>query len=323
MSTAIVKTADNALEQYQGQDAFIKEHGRQLISVGADCKSLEEMFDIIEKLPDDLEQKDNLFNILKRLNPNKKGVISDRAGAFHADLRLFHGVGNDPNRPSTLQIGEMYYSSGDTVGEVFVGTPLFIWTGRELVDKAEGDEMGQRLCLSQDRHVGDRHGYCKDCLYLPFRKDVKNEIYCRNFINTFMLSKDGKEIVLVRFGKTSEPAGRQLLQYAQRTPSLWHRWYSITTEKQLNQTKSKKWYVYKVEPASGDAGRVPPALHPVCEAFYASAGKDYVFPLIARSYADMARGDGGGDGAADTATATVVNETTDTGLNYANINEDE
>lgn len=319
MSNEIVKaTADQAIEKYQGQKEFIKEHGLQLVSLEGDYKTLDEVFELIEKLPDDVEQKENLFNILRRLNPNKKGVVSDRAASFHADLRLFHGVGNDPNRPSELRPGEMYFSSGDTVGSEFIGTPLFIWTGRELVDKGEDGEMGNRLCISQDRIVGDTRGYCKDCTYLPFRKDVKNEIYCRNFICAFMLSQDGREIVLVRFNKTSEPAGRQLLQYAQRTPALWTRWYSIRTESQTNATKKNKWYVYKVEPLAGDAGRVIPALHPICEAFYASAGREYVFPLIARTYADMARE----DSSATSTTAAVVTESTDTGLNYANINED-
>jgi hypothetical protein len=234
-------------------------------------------------------------------------------------------MGNDPNRPKDFIPGEMYFSSGDKVGKEFIGTPLFIWEGRELTEKSEDGTSQKTMCYSNDRKVGSTFGECQKCHYLPWRKGVeKSEPYCRNYINAFMLAQNGKELVLVRFNKTSEGAGRQLLKFAGRTPQLWYRWYSLKTISQISESnKSFKWYVYTVEAVSGEAGLVPPVLFPLCDAFYCAAGRDYVFPAIARCYADATQG---GEATASvegaTSTAETVTPADDKGFGYGEINSD-
>lgn len=319
--TSIVKS-EAALEKYKEYQSFIYEHGQQLISVSNDYKSPEEIFELVEALPDTLAQKDALFDVLKRLNPNRKGIVSGQALSFHTDLRLYHGVGNDPNRPADLVPGSMYYSSGDLVGKEFIGTPLFIWEGRELQEKGDDGSSGKTLCLSNDRKMGGMFGECQKCRYLPFRPDAsKDDIRCRNYINAFMLSQNGKEIVLVRFNKTSEGAGRQLIKFASRTPQLWTRWYSIKPAAQQSADKKMRWFTFTVETVTGTDGNVPTPLYPVCDALYCAAGRDFVYPAIARCYADASKDRTETTGGAAT-NVEVVTQETDKGFGYANINED-
>lgn len=321
----IVTTTSPSLQKYSEYQGFIREYGQRLLSVDADYKEPAELFELVDALPDDLPQKEALFTVLKRLSPERKGVVSDTPQAFHTDLRLFHGVGNDPNRPPDLVPGEMYYSSGDKVGKEFIGTPLFIWEGRELAEKTEDNTPGKVLCYSNDRKVGSNLGECQKCTYLPWRKGAeKTELYCRNYVNAFMLSQDGKELVLVRFARTSEGAGRQLLKFAARTPLLWYRWYSVKTVSQTSETnKTRRWFVYTVDSLPGSTGLVPPALAPICDALYCAAGRDYVFPAIARCYAEAAK-DRPGDAEAGASSGTPDSGTlqaTD-GYGYGAINED-
>lgn len=322
----IVKIDSPSIEKYKEYESFIREYGQRILSVDRDYKNTEELFELVDALPEDLPQKDGLYDILKRLSPERKGIVSDRAQSFHADLKLFHGTGNDPQRPQDLIPGEMYYSAGadNKVGKEFIGTPLFIWEGREYTEKTDPNTLPKTLCYSNDRKMGTTFGECQKCHYLPWRPGAdKTEITCKNNISAFMLAQDGKEIALVRFARTSEGAGRQLLKFAGRTPQLWQRWYSIKTESQVSNDKKNRWFVFTVQAVPGPEGLVPAALHPLCDAFYCAAGRDYVFPAIARCYADV-----GKSPATDNSTAnadikvTVVSTDADKGFGYNEINED-
>lgn len=322
----IVKIDSPSIEKYKEYEPFIREYGQRLLSVDRDYKNQDELFELVDALPEDLPQKDGLYDILKRISPERKGIVSDRAQSFHADLKLFHGTGNDPQRPQDLIPGEMYYSAGadNKVGKEFIGTPLFIWEGREYSEKTDPNTLPKSLCYSHDRKMGTTFGECQKCHYLPWRPGAdKAEMTCKNNISAFMLANDGKEIALVRFARTSEGAGRQLLKFAGRTPQLWQRWYSIKTESQVSNDKKNRWFVFTVQAVPGPEGVVPAVLHPICDAFYCAAGRDYVFPAIARCYADVGKAP-----ATENVTtnsdikATVVTTEADKGFGYGEINED-
>lgn len=322
----IMKIESPSLEKYKEYESFVREYGQRILSVDRDYKNPEELFDLVDALPDDLPQKDALYDVLKRLDPERKGILSERAQSFHTDLRLFHGTGNDPNRPQDLVPGEMYYSTGteNKIGKEFIGTPLFIWEGREYAEKAEPGATPKTICYSNNRKMGSAFGECQKCHYLPWRPGAdKTEMTCKNNISAFMLAQDGKEIVLVRFARTSEGAGRQLLKFAGRTPQLWQRWYSIKPVPQVSADKKIRWFVYTVEAVSGPEGVVPAALHPLCDAFYCAAGRDYVFPAIARCYADIGKSSTEESTSTASSTATVVTAEADKGFGgYGEINED-
>ena len=325
----IVKSEVAALEKYKDYENFVREYGQRILSVTRDYKEPEALFELVDALPDEILQKDALYAVLKRLNPERKGIISENTQAFHTDLRLFHGTGNDPNRPEDLLPGEMYFSSGEKVGKEFIGTPIFIWEGRELAEKKapDDDSMPKMVCYSNDRKVGSHFGECAKCTYMPWRKKAENEekadMFCRNYVNAFMLAQDGKELVLVRFKNTSEGAGRQLLKFAGRTPQLWYRWYSLKTLVQTSETNKKaRWYIYVVGSVTGPEGLVPPALSPICDALYCAAGRDYVFPAIARSYANASAEDPTVSEGGAAPTTELVTPATDTTYGYGAINED-
>jgi hypothetical protein len=322
----ITKIESSPLEKYKEYASFIRDYGQRILSIDRDYKNPTELFELVDALPDDLPQKDALYDVLKRLDPERKGILSERAQSFHTDLRLFHGTGNDPNRPQDLVPGEMYYSAGTDhkIGKEFIGTPLFIWEGREYAEKAEPGATPKTICLSHDRKMGTAFGECQKCHYLPWRPGAdKSEMTCKNNISAFMLAQDGREIVLVRFARTSEGAGRQLLKFAGRTPQLWYRWYSIKPVPQVSADKKIRWFVYTVETVSGPEGVVPAALHPLCDAFYCAAGRDYVFPSIARCYADIGKPSADAHDPVVAGTATVATAEADKGFGgYGEINED-
>jgi hypothetical protein len=99
----------------------------------------------------------------------------------------------------------------------------------------------------------------------------------------FMLMKNLKDIVLVRFQRTSEPAGRQLMKFVRRGRMPWLRWFSITSEQRTSQTdKSRRWFVMQVQPVEGE--KVPKELHDFCDAMCVLAERDYIYSGIARIY---------------------------------------
>jgi hypothetical protein len=325
----IVKSEVAALEKYKDYENFVREYGQRILSVARDYKEPDALFELVDALSDEIPQKEALYDVLKRLNPERKGIVSEKIQAFHTDLRLFHGTGNDPNRPVDLIPGEMYYSSGEKVGKEFIGTPIFIWEGRELAEKKapDDDAMPKVMCYSNDRKIGSHFGECQKCTYLPWRKkaedEEKSDMYCRNYVNAFMLAQDGRELVLVRFKNTSEGAGRQLLKFAGRTPQLWYRWYSMKTLVQTSETNKKaRWFIYVVGAIPGPEGLVPPALSPICDALYCAAGRDYVFPAIARSYANVPEEDPTVKAGETAGIPALVTPATDAAFGYGAINED-
>jgi hypothetical protein len=100
-----------------------------------------------------------------------------------------------------------------------------------------------------------------------------------------MLTKDMKEIVLVRFQKTSEPAGKQLRKFVKRSMLPWSKWFKITSESRVSKTDSnRRWYVMKVEPASGEDSLVPEGIHDFCDGMCSTLEATFILPNMASIY---------------------------------------
>jgi hypothetical protein len=236
---------------------------------------------IIDELPD--EYADNLIRLIQRTTKTRKGVYGESDDPGYLELKIDQGTGNDPNKPEKHIVGNLYTSNKETAGESFVGTVIALWKGRTMWgDPSLGENPGSPLCSSMDRVVGSLCGKCEDCPHLPWRDDQKQR--CGDTVTAFMLSKDMKEIFLVRFHKTSEKGGQQLARFVQRSFVPWSRWYEITTQVQVSKTdNTRRWYTFQASPSQD--GLVPDAIHDFCHAICTTIEATYILPRLAAIYA--------------------------------------
>jgi len=285
--TAIEKFGDSKLLALlgEGNEEFVKEHGAQVLRIEKEMPDPDKLDDIIFSLPD--EMADPISNIMQRMNPQRKGIVSSSSQPEFTELRLFQGPGADPNRPDNAIPGQFYLSSKENVGPVFEGTVLAIWEGRTMWgDRSDDGAPRMPICTSMDRKRGSHYGNCESCPNRPWKDNKPQK--CANDVVAFMLMKDLKDIVLVRFQRTSEPAGRQLMKLVKRGRMPWLRWYSIDTESRTSQNdKSIRWFVMQVKPIEEE--KVPKELHPFCDAMCTAAERDYIYSGIARIYKQAQR----------------------------------
>ncbi len=273
---------DNSLMAVLGtNEVFVKEHGAALLRIEEETPTTDKLDDIMFALPDELA--DPISNIMQRMNPNRKGIVSSNTQPDYTELRLFQGTGADPNRPDNSIPGQFYLSSKEVVGPEFFGTVLAIWEGRTMWgDRSDDGAPRMPICTSMDRNRGSNFGDCSTCPNRPWRDNQPQK--CANDVVAFMLMKDLKDIVLVRFQRTSEPAGRQLMKLVKRGSAPWMRWFKFTTESRTSQNdKSIRWFVMQVQPVENE--KVQKELHPFCDAMCNAAERTFIYPGIAKIYA--------------------------------------
>ena len=286
-----------ATELGENNELFMQTYGDAVARVDKELPSKRQLQMIMDKLPEDL--LDNLSGILKKLSGVSKGVYVSEDRPELTELRLYHGTGNDPNRPEKMIPGEYYLTSKTNIGESFDCTVLAIWTGRTMWEE---DNRGMPACQSMDRKYGSTFGVCEDCINKPWRGGQPQK--CNNDVLALVLPKTMDDIVLVRFTKTSEPAGKRLAKFVKSSMSPWTKWYTITSkEKTGKEDKTRRWYVMEVEPVGGDDGYVPEELDEFCDAMCTMLESTIVLPGIARIYsqaqeamAEMADPSGGSAG---------------------------
>jgi hypothetical protein len=239
---------------------------------------------VIDALPD--EYADKVASIIRRNMGKRRGLYADDDRPELTELRIFHGTGNDPNRPENIIPGQYYLTSKETVGKQFVGTVLAAYKGRTMWgDRDSGENMRMPVCQSMDRKVGSSFGYCDTCPNKPWRDGKMQR--CSDDVVAYMLTKDLNDIVLVRFAKTSEGAGRQLIKFIRRTEQNWSKWYSITADATVNQNdKNQRYYVMKVSPVEGEEKDVyvPDELQAFCDMMSAIIEANIMLPGMAHVY---------------------------------------
>lgn len=281
-TTAIKKAPPTTIASIgAGDDAFTERWGGAVERVAFNLPTLPEFKTIIDALP--AEYAANLKSIVRKAMGAREGVFGP--GDQQADwpeLRVYQGTGTDPNRPDKQIPGEFYLTTKETVGDKFEGAVLALWEGRTMWgDPDAGESTKMPMCHSMDRIMGSLCGPCDDCPHFPWRDNQRSR--CADDVVAFMLSKDMKDIVLVRFAKTSCPAGTQLRRLSGRGENNWDRWFTLTIDPRTSPTdKSHRWYVLKVEPSAG--APVPTEIHEFCRAMCTSLQASYILPNLASIY---------------------------------------
>jgi hypothetical protein len=277
---AIVKLSDGPLANLaESHPMFQEKYKEDLERVSATLPSPASLQKIIEGMPENI--RSSVSEIIKKTSGKKRGVYTEDNRPDFPELRLFHGSGNDPNKPENVIPGHFYLNTKENVGAEFKGAVIAIWAGRTMWGDRDGGDSGMPICQSMNRVVGSTYGTCKTCPHRPWRGGEKQK--CGDDVVAFMLTEDLKELVLVRFNKTSEPAGRRLLRMANRDMELWSKWYSITSDARTSkQDKNWRWFVMQVEPV--EDGLVPESVYDFCGAMCTLLEASIVLPKIADTY---------------------------------------
>lgn len=276
-STALTPYAAKLAE---GNDRFLTQYRERIDMAEKDMPSPRQLQEIIDKLPEDLAE--NINGIFERLSPVRKGIYAADSKLDMVELRLYQGTGTDPNRPSNCNPGQYYLTSKENVGPVFEGIVVLIWQGRTMWGDRE-DNNRVPVCQSMDRKVGSNFGDCDTCPHLPW-KDGKKQL-CSDDCGAFMLTRDLKELVLVRFSRTSEPAGRQLMRLVRKTRLPWIKSYKVTSEEKKNEKERRRWFEMRTE--VGDY--TDEQIYDLCNALSSITDHDFILPNISFSYRRAAR----------------------------------
>jgi hypothetical protein len=261
-------------------DKFIAQYKERILLAEKDMPSTRQLQEIIDKLPDDLAE--NINGIFDRLSPVRKGIYAADTKLDMTELRVYQGTGTDPNRPSNCNPGQFYLTSKENVGPVFEGIVVLIWQGRTMW--GEKDEASRvPVCQSMDRKMGSNYGECETCPHQPW-KDGQKQL-CSDDAGAFMLTKDLKELVLVRFPRTSEPAGRQLMKLVRKTRLPWMKTYKITAEEKKDEKKRTRWFEMRIEVGDYTDEKV----YDLCNALCSITDHDFILPNIGFTYKRAAR----------------------------------
>lgn len=280
---AIEKSKQNAIAEIgQGDELFLSRYGKSVARVAEELPTPIQFQQIIDGIPD--EYIDDLTSIIQKTMGTRKGIYGDSDRPEFPELRIYHGTGSDPNRPDKQVPGEYYLTTKENVGDLFQGCVLALWEGRTMWGDAEaGETTKMPICQSMDRRIGSTCGECDECPHKPWKDGQQQR--CADDVVAFMLAKDMKEIVLVRFQKTSEPAGRQLRRFVKRSMVPWSKWFNLTlTQRTSKQDNNRRWFVMEVEPASGNDALVPEGIHNFCDAMCTTLEATYILPNIAHIY---------------------------------------
>ncbi len=281
--TALDKPKTNAIASIgHGDTLFLSRYKDTVERVSTELPTPNMFQEIIDNLPE--EHIDNLMGIIQKTMGARKGIYGDSDRPDFPELRIYHGTGNDPNRPEKQVPGEYYLTTKENVGDVFEGTVLALWEGRTMWGDAEaGETTKMPICQSMDRRMGSTCGVCDDCPHRPWRDNKQQR--CADDVVAFMLTKDMKEIVLVRFQKTSEPAGKQLRKFVKRSMLPWSKWFQITSESRTSKhDTNRRWFVMKVEPSQGDDALVPETIHAFCDAMCSTLEATFILPNMSSIY---------------------------------------
>jgi len=274
-----VVAALSLLQSYSHVPEFVERYGKQLMRIEKEGVTASTIDEALWKFPEEVQDK--LFALVAKMNPQKKGVVAEGAVTEFLEVRVNQGTGNDPNRPEDSISGHFYLSSSEKMGKDFLATPILLWEGCQKWEKRDAGDTRPSVpeCTSHDRIMGDKYGHCQKCLYLPWRDGKVQD--CSNMVSGILLTKDPMNLVLIRFQRTSTPGGTQLVKLARRGSVPWARWYKFETEKQ-EKDATKRWFTIKAIPVDE---KVDAPTQKFCDLMCTVAERDYLYPKIARNYA--------------------------------------
>jgi hypothetical protein len=260
---------------------FMECYSEKLEIVGFELPNQREIRKIAAELPAEYKKQIELL-LSRTMGDDAGGYGGSSGGANYVELRLFHGTGNDANRPEDTIPGQFYLSSMEGVGKTFEGTPLVWWEGCTMWPSKE-DTVRVPLCHSMDQRVGSSFGMCNQCPNIQWHNNQPGP--CGKDVVMFMLSKNLTDIVMVRFAKTSTKAGEKLIAIAKRNPPAYSKWYNVTSKVTVHKTDpNKRWFLFDAVPQTGEQAIVPEALHPLLKALKLSIEAAIILPQMANIY---------------------------------------
>ena len=267
-------------------ERFAKQYGQQLKEYAESMPTREDFDEALDELAEDeetLELAESLGTVLTQTQGNKRGMFSAEESIVFPELRIYHGVGDDANRPDSCRAGHYYLNTNDPVGEHFEGAVIAIWKGRTMWgDRDAGESTSAPLCQSMNRLVGSMCGECATCPDKPWRNGEPTR--CNDDVVAFMLSRDCKRLVLVRFQKTSVKAGNKLYRTVSIGSAPWRKWWRLSLEKQTKG--NNRWYVMTCNLAgeTKEEYLTPKAIDKFCDLLCVNLSGTFILPGIARTY---------------------------------------
>lgn len=256
--------------------SFLERYGKRLARV--ERPSLAQLAMLVDALPD--ESQGQVTNLIKKMDTERPGLYLADNRPQLTELRLYQGSGSDPNRPDNCRVGDFYLTTKRNVGSEFVGAVIALWQGRTMWPGPD-EARGAPLCTSMDRQMGSKFGNCATCPERPWNQGEKTR--CNNDVVAFMLPPDLDELILVRFSRTSETAGRQLSKLVAKDLVPWRRFFRVTSaERQGAGGASIKWHVMRIEPHGDET--MPSELHEFCAALCSTIEHDFILPGLASIY---------------------------------------
>ena len=274
--------------------------------------SPEDLFNIVLKLPQ--AQQDKMLELVRKLNPKKQGLHTTRQGFSPTQVRLYQGTGTDIARPKATLKGQFYTADSRVLGEKFTCAVLTVVEGRIMWPQrpekgaavsTDGPVSKMPLCYSLDRLEGSRYGSCATC---PNSTKQYTMGGCAREVIVYFMDSEMTGVYELRFSKTSEGAGNQLLKILNKSENPWDRWFVFESAERTDSVKDYNWCVQKISPVNHatDATKndTPKELHPLFTALSKIIDVDVYFAGLAdvydRSKSSTEAGVGAGS-AADTA----------------------
>jgi hypothetical protein len=260
--------------------AFGVEYKKQIERVLKNLPSDRSLNETLDNLPD--ETADKLSALLNKLNPEKQGIYTSDDKPMFPDLKIHHGVGKDPNRPEKMYPGQLYLTSQEVVGETFIGSVLFIYEGRTMWEKG----TDAPVCQSMDRKIGSTYGNCVTCPNRPWAAGQKTD--CSDDVTAYVLRDNLDDIVVIRFSKTSGPAGTRLIKALRRAQNIWDPKIKFAVETATNENNT--WYKLTAAKVTEGERYTPEALSDFCKQMSVSIEATFILPTLGMIYSKAAEG---------------------------------
>lgn len=234
------------------------------------------------------ESQRNFSGMLERMNPEKPGMHLSATSFQVPDIRMYHGTGNDENRPPTAPEGSIYTSDSrvlfvpETHRNFFPGIPSKVnvavvgvyevrtyWppraeNGKDVVLPPGVTANGNApICRSLDRKKGDRFGDCSACPYRPWKDGKFDRSACRDEMHLYVVLQGFSGIYrMVITGTSVKSAGLPIKKKALTWGTPWDFYFSLSTSKQTNGG-SQRWFQYEAVLATDPAN--PNGLQPTAD----------------------------------------------------------
>lgn len=219
--------------------------------------------DLANELPEELGMK--VLQLAQLTQPGIKGMEgTQRAQIPRISLR--QPSSTSELIPADCQIGHMYDSTGNSIGDSLNFIPILLHEVRKKWGENQID------CLSPDGVTGTRYGACSECPYGRFEQGQRPE--CSNGYQFYIVDEEFNAFYSLEFLKSSAKAGRNVKRLLQ-APAVWGRSFKVMIEH--NTANNRNYYTYKTQAT----GRRTEADHmKVCEAlheFFQAGYHGYLF----------------------------------------------